>query len=349
VASLISQDADVVFCEILGIRKLRWSDVGRILSRLWTLRSDVVSGATLPSGLKVIRPFLLPATNRLFNGINAWLLRRWLLHQVNWPAGVELIWNYSASRSARWLMDHVPHQKLVYDCTDDWLAVRGIPRFLPDDELALLKRADLTLVPSRVLEERKGEVARRIVRVPHGALVERFFLSQKSPARDGIVTLLYYGHLHRQHLDFNAIEILATSRPLWTVILVGPVKTSHAFPSNVRIVGQQPHSGLRELIREADVLILPYALNSYTEAVLPAKIYECLATGRPIVASPLPELEADFSRYIEFARSPQEWVGAIEKTLESESHDRSAFRVEFAKRNTWDIRYLQIKELIGSV
>ena len=98
VASLFSQETDVIFCEILGIRKLKWSDFGRILSRLWTLRSDVVLGDVLPPGLKIVRPVVLPATNPVFNGINTWLLRRWLRHQVSWRAGVELIWNYSASR-----------------------------------------------------------------------------------------------------------------------------------------------------------------------------------------------------------------------------------------------------------
>ena len=348
-ASLLARDADVVFCEVLGIRRVGWRDLGRIAARLWSLKSRSASTEPIPTGVRVSRPFLLPATNRIFHAINGWLLKRWLSRQSELAAGVELIWNYSASRSARWLIENVPHRKLVYDCTDDWLAVRGIPRCLPEDERTLLERADLTLVPSRALMERKAPFARRIERVPHGALVERFLVEPKAPPTDGAFTLLYYGHLHAQHLDFSAIDAIARARSTWRIVLVGPVKTPHVFAPNVRLVGQQPHAALRDFVREADVLLLPFVLNTYTQAVLPAKIYECLATGRPVVAAPLPELVADFASHLHFAQSPGEWVQQIERALREDSKGASAARVVLARENSWAQRYERVRGLLASL
>jgi glycosyltransferase involved in cell wall biosynthesis len=348
-ASLFARDLDVVFCELPGIRRVGVRDLGRIWSRWRSLTNAGLARAVLPAGVRLARPWVLPSTNAMFDAVNARSLRRWLERERGLAGGVELIVNYSPARSARWLIEHVPHRHLVYDCTDDWLAVRGIPRCLPADERALLARADLTLVPSRTLEERKRPAARRLVRLPHGALIERFQVGPRARRPDEPLTVLYYGHIHAQHLDCAAIADLAAVRPDWRVILVGPVKTPWTFPSNVTLAGQQPHEKLREFISVADVLLLPYVVNDYTRAVLPAKIYECLATGRPIVAAPLPELEADFATALRFARQRDEWPGAIEGALRDFTAADAAENIRRAQANTWDARYAQLRALLAEL
>lgn len=163
------------------------------------------------------------------------------------------------------------------------------------------------------------------------------------------VTLLYYGHLHRQHLDFTLIEELAKLRPEWRIVLVGSVKTPHVFPPNVQLVEQQPHERLRDFIATADVLLLPYAINDYTRSVLPAKIYECLATGRPIVAAPLPELTADFAPHLHFADEAGGFAAAVEAALAGDTAGERAARVALAEANTWDRRYRQLQELLAQI
>lgn len=356
-ASLFARDGDVVFCELPGIRRVGWRDTGRIFARLRTLLGGggknggsaiaAAAASPVPSHLRVVRPFVLPATNVVFRAVNAWLLGRFLRREAEMPKSVDLILNYSPSHSARQLIARVRHRQLVYDCTDDWLAVRGIPACLPADERVLLAQADLTLVPSRTLEERKKAHARRLVRVPHGALVERFLMERKSRDPGAPLSLLYYGHLHAQHLDFAAIEALAKARPEWRLRLVGPVKTPHVFPPNVEIAGAQPHERLREFVAAADVLLLPYSMNEYTRAVLPAKTYECLASGRPIVAAPLPELVADFAAHMHFAARPEEWAPAVQQALAGDTSAARLARVSLARANTWESRYAWIRALLG--
>jgi glycosyltransferase involved in cell wall biosynthesis len=349
-AVFFARDSEVAFCEVPGTRRLRLADAARVWRRLLTLgQRNPVENLSLAAGVRIMRPFLLPATNRLFCAINARLLARFVRRDAVLTTGVDLIVNYSPSRSASQLLERVPHRRLVYDCTDNWLAVRGIPAFLPEDERALLARADLTLVPSRRLEELKQPFARRLVRLPHGALAERFLLELRRCEPNGPVRVLYYGHLHAQHLDFNLLDGLAHARPDWTIILVGPVKTPHAFPSNVRLAGQQPHEKLREFIAEADVLLLPYVLNDYTRAVLPAKIYECLATGRPIIATPLPELTKDFAGQLRFATDGPGFATAVEDVLANDTNKARMARVALAQANTWEQRYSHIRTLLAGL
>jgi len=348
-ASRFARDGPVVFCEVPGIRRVGWRDAPRLLARLRVLRrgGGEDPGEPPPAGVRLARPFVLPATNALACAFNARSLARFLARDPGLRAGVDLVVNYSPARTALQLLDRVPHRRLLYDCTDDWLAVRGIPAFLPGDERALLGRADLTTVPSRALEARKRPFARRLARVPHGVLPDRFEVGPRAPPPDGRLTLLYYGHLHAQHLDGAAVDALARARPGWRLVLAGPVRTPRRFPPNVALPGQVPHGRLRDLVAAADALLLPYAMNDYTAAVLPAKIYECLATGRPIVASPLPELAADFAAHLVFAAEPGAWPAAVEAALRADSAAARAARIALARANTWESRYEQIRALLA--
>jgi glycosyltransferase involved in cell wall biosynthesis len=343
-ASFFARDRDVIFCELPGMRRVGWRDARRIFTRWRELSRSAVEGSIdpVPKRLCIQRPFVLPATNRAFCAINAYLLDRFLARNPALWQQIDLVINYSPTRTAQQLLDRVPHGRLVYDCTDDFVAMRGRPSRLVNDERTLLARADLTLVPSRRLEELKRPLARRLERLPHGALVERFLLDPKPRVVDGSITVLYYGHLLDQHLDFAAIAAIARECPHWRVILIGPVKTKFAFPANVEVRGQLPHDRLRDAIATADVLLLPYALNDYTRSVMPAKTYECLATGRPIVASPLPELVAGFFAHLRFVGPQRDWVAQINSGLAGEWDAARAARIELAKANTWESRFQQI-------
>jgi glycosyltransferase involved in cell wall biosynthesis len=150
-----------------------------------------------------------------------------------------------------------------------------------------------------------------------------------------------------QHLDFTAVHTLALARPCWRVVLVGPVKTPHRFPPNVELPGQVPHASLANWLQEADVILLPYALNDYTGAVMPAKTYEVLASGRPIVATPLPTLRDGFAAHMVFASRPDEWAGAVERALAEDSPPRRAARRAAAAPHSWEARYDDFKDLLG--
>jgi len=348
IAQFLAREHDVIYCEIPGVRRVGLTDLGRILRRLRALRRTGAATA-VPPRLQVLRPFVLPATNVLFCAFNDWQMRRLVAREPALAAGVNLVVNYSVARTALQLISRVPHRRLVFDCTDDLPAVHGVPAFFADDERRLLREADLTLVPSRVLKARKGPVARRCVLLPHGALVERFQLVVKPAPADGHLTLLYYGHLHRQHLDFAVLDAMARARSKWRIILVGPVVTPHDFPANVELPGQQPHERLRDFVAQADVLLLPYVLNHYTEAVLPAKTYECLATGRPVVATPLPELRAELGGYLRFAIDVDGWIRAVEQSLAEDTPARREARVALAQANSWDARYADFSRLVADL
>jgi len=154
--------------------------------------------------------------------------------------------------------------------------------------------------------------------------------------------------MHRQHFDFNLICELARKKPSWQFWLVGPVMTPWRFPSNVELLGPQPHSRLRDYLSEANLIILPYVINDYTSCVFPAKTYECLATGLPIVSTPLPELVSRVGGFIRFGSNADEFGALIEDSISSDRPELVCLRVDEALRNTWSARYQMVRGLLVS-
>jgi glycosyltransferase involved in cell wall biosynthesis len=57
---------------------------------------------------------------------------------------------------------------------------------------------------------------------------------------------------------------------------------------HVVFAGMQPYAALPRFIRSSDVCINPFELNGITERILPTKLFQYLACGKPLVATKLP-------------------------------------------------------------
>ncbi len=63
----------------------------------------------------------------------------------------------------------------------------------------------------------------------------------------------------------------------------------------MHLLGTRAYDELPAVLRGADAALIPYALNELTASIFPMKVYEYLAAGLPVVATPLPAL-ADVTR-----------------------------------------------------
>jgi hypothetical protein len=102
--------------------------------------------------------------------------------------------------------------------------------------------------------------------------------------------------------------------------------------------GERPHGELPTLRAAFHVEIIPFRINALTNAVDPVKLYEALAGGRGVVATPMDSLQP-FARkgLLALATTPAGFVDAIEKIVLAPAEDAEARR-EFARANTWDDR-----------
>ena len=102
---------------------------------------------------------------------------------------------------------------------------------------------------------------------------------------------VYVGTLHADRLDVDLVTQLAANQPELAVALVGPnALTDHssqqlnALP-NVHLLGPRPYAEVPGYVQHADVIVVPHMVTPFTESLDPIKAYECVAVGRPTVAT----------------------------------------------------------------
>ena len=91
-----------------------------------------------------------------------------------------------------------------------------------------------------------------------------------------------------------------------------------------------------------DAFVLPYLDNRLTRGISPAKTYECLATGKPVVASPLPALRM-IGDYVYLAGDTKEFVATLKSMESLDTEEKARARVDLARKNSWDARFEEIE------
>lgn len=173
--------------------------------------------------------------------------------------------------------------------------------------------------------------------------------------------IVYTGHLYR----WKGVDVLAlAARELsdkYLVYFVGGTEDDqkrfremYGDCKNIVISGLKPHSEIPLWQKAADVLVLPNTAKEkiskyYTS---PMKLFEYMASKRPIVASRVPSLAGtvdDKSVIFVEPDNPQELARAIENTCDdsklAESVSSSAY--ELVKNFTWEKRAQRIIRFAG--
>src|SRR6185437_3645903 len=108
----------------------------------------------------------------------------------------------------------------------------------------------------------------------------------------------FLGALDAYKVDFALLAGAASACPDLHFVCVGPIgfadqTRGSTIPhlANLHYIDTLPQKELPALLRGCAVCIIPYHLNEYTASVSPLKLYEYLAAGRPVVATPLPALQ----------------------------------------------------------
>jgi glycosyltransferase involved in cell wall biosynthesis len=90
--------------------------------------------------------------------------------------------------------------------------------------------------------------------------------------------------------------------------------------------------------------VIPFLLDPLIQATDPIKAYEYLASGLPVVASRMPELER-FGDLIGFYDTPAEFLAQLDEAIAHESADKLERRREFVTAETWEARGARLAEL----
>ena len=111
-------------------------------------------------------------------------------------------------------------------------------------------------------------------------------------------------------------------------------------------IGARPPEALPALLRHCDVALVPFLDNDHTRASFPLKLWEYLAAGLPVVATPLPNL-APLAEHglVTLAAGPEVFARAVH-TAAADPPGRRAERLAIARAHDWPER---METLCGAV
>lgn len=233
---------------------------------------------------------------------------------------------------------------VVYDLVDEILAFGRVrnDRMLLELENQVLKRADILLSSSQTLMERKIKQSGREGKslfLPNGVDCSRFSIetgkvTQQNP------TIGFIGHISKRSINYNLVQSVAAARPDWTLLFVGPgtEEDKNALEEGYpNIVIQDPVSGTEvpRVIREFDIGMIPYNTDKEDmDYVFPRKACEYLAAGKPVISTPLKEVEC-LKPYVQVATDAEGFIRKAEEVTDENEFATEARRT-FAQKYDWD-------------
>jgi glycosyltransferase involved in cell wall biosynthesis len=309
-------------------------------------------------GLQEIEPRLWLATpppllpGRYYSigiaGLNAGRVRRWvrpILRHMNITRPI--LWCYKPEQAD--LVGRLEERAAVYHCIDEMtVGTHGRKQqVITKLERDLLRRVDVVFANSRITHENKRPFNPHTYHVPSGADVHHFGKALQPGDIDAKVSrlphpiLMFVGNVNEK-VDVDLLAHVAQHRPSWSIVLVG-----QAFPESVSLInlersantcllGKRPFAALPALLRAADICLLPYVAGDATRYRSPLKLYEYLATGKPIISTPHPEV--DEFRHLVTIVPPGQFVSGIEKILETDTAQNQQQRLEAAQQHSWEVR-----------
>jgi glycosyltransferase involved in cell wall biosynthesis len=233
-------------------------------------------------------------------------------------------------------------------------------REILQQEDGLLRRADLVFANGTELLKAKNRYG-NVISVPMTAEFELFSRSRLPetlvpPHLEAIPhpRIGYVGNLNDK-VDFALLVQLATARPKWSLILVGPTNIRGAdirsdFEAlrrlpNVFLLGSKPRESLPNYIKGFDVCTMCYRQHGWANSVYPLKLHEYLASGKPCIGSGLASLR-EFPEVVQIAETPQEWLEAIQSALADKDPKNAERRVQVAYENRLETRIEMIEKAI---
>jgi len=158
----------------------------------------------------------------------------------------------------------------------------------------------------------------------------------------------YFGAIEPWLVDQELIKRAARERPSWQWIFIGNRSRGIEIEDlpNTHFLPPVQYEELPAYAAGFDVCVLPWeteqAFTSYGSAI---KVREYLASGKPVVISPLPEYEP-MGDVLRIARSRDEFLRLVEDALNENDESASAKRQAAVASGTWDARAEWVSGLI---
>ena len=256
------------------------------------------------------------------------------------------------------MLDRLPGVRSVYYWSDDFFTYwPSREQKVRDLEARIVSSTSLTITASLSkrdeLRMRFPELAGRIHAVihgPHPAIRAKAAGIAPAPLPDELKHLKrpilgHWGNISN-HLDLWLAVATAKAFPLASIVFVGPVvggelpaRQQEALAelralSNVHFIPRKPYGDIGEYVPAFDVCLCLYRPDIYfCQVINPSKVRDYLASGRPIVSTPIPEVCKLWASFVHVATGPDEYVSAVRAALDDRNFQA---RLAYSDDNSYE-------------
>jgi len=240
--------------------------------------------------------------------------------------------------------------RLYYDCIDDVALYAGhasVERFL-EYERKLVACSDAVFVTAASLEQRLRTIdpAKAVFRLPNGVEYEWFQREASRRSKPDDIRAIarpvvgYVGSI-ADWMDYALVREVAARRPDVSFVFVGP--TDHPKRAaqleqspNVHWLGRKPYHDVPAYVAAFDVCWIPFLGGRIVEHTNPIKLFEYFALGKPVVTTPMGEVEQYRAEHLVYTGSgPAAVAAALEESLNDGDDARRFRRLAIAREHAW--------------
>ena len=247
--------------------------------------------------------------------------------------------------------------KIIYYCVDDYRC------YWPDRaskletlEDRVVDEVDLVLCTAKFMQEefrkRVPSAAAKIHHLPNGTR-ESFLVPQPLSKPESLPADLaqisgpvlgYLGSISGR-INWEIVEAVLRRSSSASVVFIGPpppadskdasrMNQLNIFP-NFHFVGPRPQEKIMDYIRAFDVCLIPEPYEPLNIAGCPQKLWNYLASSRPVVSTNVPE-QAMWSPAVCISRGAEDFCEHVARLLACGGQDGFAGqRLEIARNHTW--------------
>ena len=333
---------------------------GELLPRIKRkLKSYAKLARTTEEGITVVSPAVVPffgsaavtATNRrlLTAQIMSLAKRRGLTKPILWiaiPTAVEVVGRMNESLMIYHVSDKYDANTMDH-ATD--------PAFIRKLHERAIEAADLVFYSSRKLLDEatagreKSHLLEQAVDFDHWSrLCNGDLKIADAVARIPQPRIGYFGAIEPWLIDQELIKRASVERPDWNWIFIGNKSRGLEIEDlpNVHFLPPVTYDELPRYAAGFDVCVLPWntevPFTSYGSAI---KVREYLASGKPVVISPLPEYES-MRDVLRIGRSREQFLELVDEALREQGTELAQRRQSAVRAGTWDARAEWVSGLI---
>ncbi len=342
----------IIWVETIGLRSPKFNlyDLKRIVDKVfqWFFKPKE-ERIVVPQNVIIVSPFMIPFTQfQIVRRFNKYQVRK----QVSEVLRTNNITKPITIASVLNACDFIGlfNEKLkVYFCVDEFSLWPGLDKQLVSRfENKIIQNSDLIIVTSETLSHAKTHDGIIPPVITHGVEFEHFNIGIKTQITSPF-KICYFG-LFDERSNQDILQAIAEQVANCEIHIFGNVICSLKTlkeKENIKFHGVVPYAELPKAVGEMDLFVLPYYKNELTNFINPLKLKEYLSTGRPVVASDLPEV-VKLKDYLYVGKNSQEFVELINSIKDHKTIFNSEKVIEYIKKNeTWVAKTKILCDLIN--